>query len=90
MRPTHVRLVMQSPRSRSTFKRGGTQHPTTAFSIRRGPPTKPLFDVGVFVNDELVARSTGRNKKIASTEAAQQALIRFDRSSGPQEKVDTP
>lgn len=43
----------------------------------QGPEHKKVFEVNVFVNDELIGTGTGKNKKAAEQKAAEQGLIRI-------------
>lgn len=47
----------------------------------RGPDHDKIFDVELFVRNEVMGRGIGRNKKEAEQEAARQALEKLERSA---------
>lgn len=47
-----------------------------------GPDHEPLFDAEVLVDDEVLGRGSGPNKRSAEREAAEQALTALDGSGG--------
>lgn len=54
------------------------KQPTYVVLAEEGPDHSKIFKVGVFMDDDLLAKATGKTKKIAATKAASIALEKIE------------